>query len=175
MDRKIVALIIVTCLAFSVSFVYASQVKTVQVGALQEQMIAFNLGNGDKFSGSLSITGGGGNDIDFSVTDPQGTTIVGLGRVSQGRSFEFTAQQSGAYTLHFDNDFSIFSSKTITLSYDITRPILGGLGGGVADNSLMLIIGAIAIIAVVVVLVVVLTKRKSTPNNYQQPYPPPPT
>lgn len=59
----------------------------------------------DKFTSSLSISSGTSNDIDLWITDPLGNTIVNLGRISQGTTFEFTAQKSGVYTFHFDNSF----------------------------------------------------------------------
>jgi hypothetical protein len=108
------------------SLVSAANVKTVSVNALSWATVTYNLNNGQKFSGSLSITGGG-NDVDFWVTDPEGTTILGPGRVTQGRSFEFTAQKNGAYILHFDNSFSWFTAKTVTLTYDIGTPTIFGL------------------------------------------------
>lgn len=104
----------------------AAYVHTVHVDALSWATVTHNLNNGQRFSGSLSITGGG-NDIDFWVTDPEGTTILGLGRVAQGRSFEFTAQKNGAYILHFDNSFSWFTAKTVTLTYEIGSPAVFGL------------------------------------------------
>jgi hypothetical protein len=152
-----------------VSVAHATQTETVQVAAGYVQSLIFNLDDGDKFSGSLSVSGGSGNDVDFSVTNPQGNTIVNLGRVSQGTTFEFTAQGSGAYTLKFGNDFSIFSSKTVTLSYDVQEEIIPS----VTTDSLMWII---LIVAVIVVLALIgfgiyasLRRSRNKPPN-----PPPP-
>lgn len=169
MKRILVSIVVILLLGFAFSVVSASQVTSVQVSPGQEQMLTYNLQSGDKFTGSLSISGGSGNDIDFKVTDPQGTTVVGLGRVSQGRSFEFTAQESGAYTLHFDNSFSLISSKAVTISYDISKPILGG---GFDSNSLVIIIGVIIIVIVIVVLAVGLSRRKNTQRTNLPPPPP---
>jgi len=152
-------------LVFVTTFVKASQVEVVQVDPLTQKMLTFNLNDGQKFTGSLAVSGGSGNDIDFWITDPQGTTILNLGRVSQGKTFEFTAQGSGAYTFHFSNTFSLFSSKTVNLSYDIGNPILGGI-----DFGLLLIIIAVIILAIaLVVLAIVLSHRKSTSKTDQPP------
>lgn len=168
MKRKLFQALGITAFLFFVfvaTFAKASQVEVVQVDPLTQKMLTFNLNDGQKFTGSLAVSGGSGNDIDFWITDPQGTTILNLGRVSQGKTFEFTAQVSGAYTFHFSNTFSLFSSKTVNLSYDISNPILGGI-----DFSLLLIIIAVIILAIaLVVLAIMLSHRKSTSKTDQLP------
>ncbi|KPV64702.1 MAG: emp24/gp25L/p24 family/GOLD [Candidatus Bathyarchaeota archaeon BA2] len=76
-----------------------------------------------KFRGSITVSGGG-NDIDFYITDPNGNTILRYDRATQ-TSFSFTASTTGTYTMHFDNSFSIISSKSVTLSYSISKAIFG--------------------------------------------------
>jgi hypothetical protein len=181
--KKIILFVLTFTLLFlSISAVQASQVESSQVEAGQTIMWTFNLANGDKFSGSLSISGGSGDDINFKVTDPQGTVIVGLGRVSQGRSFEFTAQQAGAYTFNLDNSFSIFSSKMVSLSYDVTpaptptpTPFFN-LGGGDNGGISLVTAGVIAAVIVVVLIIVVAVvfSRKKAHSHSGQPLPPPP-
>jgi len=146
-------LIIVLFLAIMILCVSASEVETLQIDPLTKRMLIFNLAEGDKFSGSLSISGGANNDIDFWITDPYGNTIVNLGRISQGTTFEFTTQKSGAYTFHFDNSFSLISSKTVSLSYDIqfASPI---------NPFLLTTIALIIIVVVLIILVVSLYRRK---------------
>ena len=164
---KLVLLAATLFLTITFSIVNASQVEIVQISPLTQKTLTFNLDNEDKFTGSLSISGGGGNDIDFWVTNPQGTTILNQGRVSQGTTFEFTAQMSGAYTLHFGNTFSLFSSKTVNLSYDVSTPTLGGTGFGF----LLIIIGIVIIVVVIAGLAVGLSWRKST-SKINVPPPP---
>ncbi len=165
MKKGMTAVLIILALIIPIAVVNASQVKTTQVSAGSSNMLTFNLDKDDKFEGSLSISGGSGNDIDFSVTDPQGSTILGFGRVSQGRSFEFTAQKSGAYTLHLGNTFSVFSSKTVTITYDITPSMLNT---EIGNGAFLVILGAaiIVIVVVVVILGIVLSKRKTTPQGF---------
>lgn len=166
-----ITLILLSLVVFSVK---ASSVETVQVGALSEEMVTFNLSGGQKFTGSLSISGGS-NDIDFWVTDPQGTKILDFGRVTQGKTFDFTAQASGAYTLHFGNTFSWFTGKTVYLTYDVGLPTVNGI-----DLGLLLIIGGVVVILLLVVLgLAVMRYRKKnlsktnqsppTPSNPPQP------
>lgn len=109
--------ILLSAVAFSSA--KASEVKTIQVSPGYDQIITFNLSARQKFTGSLAISGGSGNDIDFWVADPQGKIILDLGRVSQGKSFEFNTQASGTYTFHFSNTFSSISSKIVSLTYDV--------------------------------------------------------
>ncbi|MCW4005856.1 MAG: emp24/gp25L/p24 family protein [Candidatus Bathyarchaeota archaeon] len=121
MSSKKLALAVTMVLAFSVLVcpcAFAEETESVTVDPLSEQVLVFNLDEGVKFSGSLAISGGN-NDIDFWVTNPEGQTILDLGRVSDGKSFNFTADKSGAFSFHFNNDFSVLSSKVVTLSYNI--------------------------------------------------------
>ncbi|MGI0011238.1 MAG: emp24/gp25L/p24 family protein [Nitrosopumilaceae archaeon] len=105
---------------------YSKEVETVSVPAGSMQSITFNLSNGAKFKGSLAVSGGSGNDINFWVSNPTGDHIVSKRGVTVGGNFQFTADEEGAYTLFFDNSFSIFSSKIVTVTYDIENPVLGG-------------------------------------------------
>lgn len=57
-------------------------------------------------------------DFNFSVLDPLGNVVTRAGRViaDQGR---VRADKFGRYTLLFDNGFSIFASKTVTIEYRV--------------------------------------------------------
>jgi len=145
MEKRQLVLGMATVLLLTViiSCANATEVETVTVEPLTKRMLIFDLDKEYKFSGSLSISGGTNNDIDFWVTNPSGNTIVNLGRISQGTTFEITAQESGAYTFHFDNTFSLFSSKTVTLSYDISRPSPLGIAVFTILGLLLLGIGII--------------------------------
>lgn len=155
-------------LVVSFSFANASQVESVTVNPMQQQMLTFNLSSAQRFTGSLSISGGSGNDVNFWVTDPQGTTILNQGRVSQGTTFEFTAESSGAYTLHFDNSFSLLSSKVVVLTYDVSLPTVGGIDLGL----LLTIIGVIVILLFVIVALAVALNRRKKASKTNQPPPP---
>ncbi len=103
---------------------YSAEVRTINVDAGVAQTLTFNLESGTKFKGSLSIAGGAGKDINFMVKDPSGNQIISERRIAEGGNFEFTATSNGAYTLYFDNSFSLFSSKQVNLSFDIEKPII---------------------------------------------------
>ena len=161
-----ITLILLSVVVFSVK---ASNVEVVQVDPLTEKMIIFNLNSGQKFTGSLAISGGS-NDIDFWVTDPQGTKVLDLGRVTNGKTFDFTAQSSGAYTCHFGNTFSWFTSKTVNLTYNVGLPTIGGVDFGV----LLIIIGVVAILLFLLVVLglAVMRYRKKSLSKTNQPPPP---
>jgi hypothetical protein len=131
--------------------------ETFTVPAWQEVVRTAGLSEGDKVSGSITVSGGGGNDINFYVTDPNGNTILRYDRATQ-TSFSFTATTTGTYTMHFDNSFSIFSSKSVTLDYTVTEAILG-----LAPEFFYLLV---IIIGVVIVAIVALAlKKRKTPTK----------
>jgi ribosomal protein L40E len=143
---------------------FASQVETSNVSPMSETTLTFNLQGGQTFSGSLSITGGSSNDINFHVTNPQGATIVNSGRVSGGTSFSFTAESAGAYTLHFDNSFSLFSSKIVVTTYDVSLSKVGGV-----DLTLILVLVGVVIIALIAIFsLVAISNRK---KNFSPSHP----
>jgi hypothetical protein len=152
---------IVLSLIILSSLANAANVRTVQVNALSWVTLTYNLNSGQTFSGSLSITGGG-NDIDFWVTDPEGTIILGLGRITQGRSFEFTAQKNGAYILHFDNSFSWFTAKTVTLTYNIGTSTIFGFDP-------LVLIAIVAIIALIILGAVVHNQQRKKRTTQTPP------
>ena len=104
---------------FSGALASAAQTETLSVDVLSSRLLVFSLTEGAKLRGSLSISGGSENDIDFYVTDFHGSRVADLGRVSGEAAFEFQASEPGNYILHFDNSFSWFSPKAVTLSYDV--------------------------------------------------------
>lgn len=98
--------------------------ETFTVPPFQAVVRTLGLSEGDKVSGFVAVSGGIDDDIDLCVTDPNGNTILRFDRATH-KSFSFTASTTGTYTLHFDNSFSIISSKSVTLSYTISKPTFG--------------------------------------------------
>jgi ribosomal protein L40E len=117
---------------------FASQVETSNVSPMSETTLTFNLQGGQTFSGSLSITG--------------------------GTSFSFTAESAGAYTLHFDNSFSLFSSKIVVTTYDVSLSKVGGV-----DLTLILVLVGVVIIALIAIFsLVAISNRK---KNFSPSHP----
>ena len=61
------------------------------------------------------------NDLNFGISDPLGNFVATELRVESGDG-RIVANDSGRYTLVFDNSFSIFTSKDVTLDYAILPP-----------------------------------------------------
>lgn len=150
----ILGIAVILVLTHVVSYVGATQVETIQIRPLALELFIFSLDEEERVMGSLFISGGSDNDIDFWITNPQGTTIVNLGRVSQGATFEFTAQQSGAYTFHFDNQVSWASSKTVILAFNVEKPLLKN------PNVRIFLLGAFIIGIAINALFVVRTRKE---------------
>jgi len=112
-------LILVLALTLA-SLSYAAQVEAVNVPAGSVSTLTVNLQSGDVVSGSISITGGSGDDIDFSIKDPSGNEVFTKRRVAKGGTFSFTATQAGAYSMVFDNSMSLVSTKLVQVSYNYT-------------------------------------------------------
>ena len=62
-------------------------------------------------------------DIGFRVFGPAGGLLAESERVPRGEG-TFVASNAGRYTLEFDNSYSIFTPKTVTIWYQITPPSL---------------------------------------------------
>jgi hypothetical protein len=90
--------------------------SSFSVGPFNSHSISVSLPHNGKISGSFSVTGGSGNDIDFRIEGL--TTYYSESRVTS-LAFSFEAPYSGSFDLVFDNSFSWLSSKTVSLS-DVT-------------------------------------------------------
>jgi len=78
--------------------------------------------SGDVVHIEFSVSGGN-NDIDFSIIGPGGGYIYGPLRVYNSLSYEFKAMESGDYNFIFDNSFSLFTTKRVSINaYVKTRP-----------------------------------------------------
>ena len=154
--KLFVPLIFVILLVAMIGCVRAGT-TTFTVPPLQEFVSTAGLSEGDKVSGSITVSGGTDNDIDFYVTDSNGNTILRYNRVTQ-TSFSFTASTTGTYTMHFDNSFSIFSSKSVTLGYTVSKAILG-----LAPELFFLLVIIIVIIIVAVVAFALKGRKPATP------------
>ena len=158
--NKRICLVFLCVLLLATGAVYAAQVETITVDPFGgEETLTFNLNNGQKFSGSISVSGGIADSIIFSVKAPNGTKIIDLSSVSEGTEFDFTADQDGAYTLVFENPLAL-SPKTVNLTYDIETLTIAGL-----DGTQLLIAAFLVIIVIVVGIIIILNKgkQKNTP------------
>jgi hypothetical protein len=106
---------------------------------------SLNLREEDRVSGSISVIGGSGNDIDFYVVSPDDIVVLRIERLTH-KDFSFEAEKGGTYVLHFDNSFSVLVSKQVTLNYSIKHFIMGIP----QEQFLLLVVVAIILIAIIV-------------------------
>jgi len=153
-----ILLVVLLVVSFSLTCetAYAPGTETMRIDPMTRRILVFNLKKDDRFRGSLSISGGVGNDINFWVTDPAGATVLNLGKVSRGREFGFQVSRSGGYTLHLDNSFSLFHAKVVTLTYDVDRAIMPE-----SSTVALLIIGLVlAVVSIITVAVIAVVKAR---------------
>lgn len=155
--NKQVCLVFLSVLLLTTSVVYAAQIETITVEPFDEETLTLNLNNGQRFSGSLSVSGGLADNIIFAVKAPNGTEIMNLGSVSEGTEFEFMADQDGAYTLVFTNAGLV--SRTVNLTYDIETLTIAGLDGT------QILIAAFFVITVIVLGIIIILKKGKTKRS----------
>lgn len=137
-----------------------SRIIRLTVEPRSERPVAIDLDQGDIFTVYFNISGGEDDDINFWVADPADNTFLDLGRVKRERQASFQADLPGAYTLHFDNSFSVRNSKIATLTYCIERPMMPCIQPNLPDPFLIALgINVLLLIAVVVLAVALATSR----------------
>jgi hypothetical protein len=94
----------------------------IAVGAGEVYDFPIQMTTNKKVEGSFTIEGGN-NDIRFSVADPYGNVIVPSAVVYRQRDFAFIAATSGVYKLRFDNSYSSFTSKLLSLKYSVASKV----------------------------------------------------
>ena len=156
MMKKYFPIFLLIILLLNVEIITAEEMELISVTAGGRSTFTVNLQVGQKCWGTISIDGENENDIDFYVQNPEGVMILDLGRVSQGDSFDFTAQENGAYILNFENDFSLIGSKVVTLTYKLSLTPIAGI-----DPVLFLTV----IFVVVILIVLLLIYRRSKIHN----------
>jgi hypothetical protein len=148
--RLFVCFILATLLVAMIGYAKAGT-ETFTVPPWQEVVRTVGLSKGDKVSGGITVSGETGYDINFYVSDPNGNIILWFDRAKQ-TSFSFTASTTGTHTMHFDNsprEYSVFSSKSVTLSYTISRALFGLAPE--LFSILLLIIATVIVIGAIVV------------------------
>ena len=153
-------ILMVPFMVFSAS---ASTVSTFTV--YESSQIQFAIPTGTTFNGSISVT----STVRFWINAPDGTQIVNLGLIDSTATFGFVAQESGNYTMNFENDLPNANPSQVTFSY-ITNPELPQSGNS-TTIPLTYWIAIILIVVVGVVLIVVLKyrkDRKQVPNDYSE-------
>lgn len=115
---------------------------------------------GTQFNGSILTTG----PVRFFISAPNATVFVNLGLIDKTTTFSFTAQQTGNYTLNFENDLP--NLIQVTFSY-VTKP---DISGGSNSGGISLIYLPIFIIIVVFgsILIIFVARRKNSKSNSEE-------
>lgn len=91
----------------------------LRVPAGSTSTVQVTLARGALLEGSFTVD----RDVNFAVLAPGGTAAYNPGRVSGKHSFAVVAAVAGAYTISFDNRFSLLTAKQIDLQYRVlTEP-----------------------------------------------------
>lgn len=152
--RKIISFVIL-CLVLFGSLAISVQGKEIfTVPNLSQINRNVNLSSGDSVTGSISVSGGLGNGINFFVVDPNGNTIVNYDRTTS-TSFSFSASTAGNYKMTFDNSFSLLSSKSVTLDYSVHS-------ANILSQNTILIIVSLVVVLILMFVGVAVSKRTRT-------------
>ena len=153
----VAALLIVSLTVVSAS---ATTVSPFTLSSSAGQL-QYDLPAGTVFNGSISTTG----TVRFWVSSPNGAQIVNLGLIDEYASFGFVAQQSGNYTLNFEN--SLPDSVQVIFSY-ATDPDISGNNGAAQTGPNYTLILVLAVVAVVgSILIFFFIRRKNKKLNSQ--------
>jgi len=111
-----------------------------------------------KSGGLIYVKGGSGNDINLRVIDPQGKTVLDLGRISNEKEFYITPYETGNYTIILDNEFSVFSSKEVKV-FSYTYPENGFEFVGFSINFLAIILIIVSFVVICLIVGLLLYRR----------------
>jgi hypothetical protein len=119
--------------------------------------IQFNLPAGTVFNGSVSTTG----TVRVWVNGPNGAQTANLGLVDESATFGFVAQQSGNYTVNFENDLQ--APVEVTFSYQTNPEIIDSSPQQLPLDLLAIPIVIAAVGSVVIFIVIRRKSRKTRP------------
>ena len=100
-----------------------AETKQFTVNPESEVTIPLNLQEDDRVAIGFTVVGQSVNALNFSITDPNGNTVIHYNKVGQ-KSLSLHATTPGIYILHFDNSDSP-EEKMVTLNYDVQHYIFG--------------------------------------------------
>lgn len=142
----------------------ATTIPTFTLASSASQL-QYVIPQGTIFNGSIATTGA----VRFFINDPNGTVFLNLGIIDKTTTFSFVAQQTGNYTLNFENDLT--DSVQVSFSY-VTNPELPGSGssGGISFIYLPIFI-IIAVVGSILIFFIVHRKTKKIYAIYDSEHP----
>lgn len=115
-----------------------------------------------KSGGLIYVKGGSGNDINLRVIDPQGKTVLDLGRISSQKEFYITPYETGNYTIVLDNEFSMFSSKEVNVfSYTYPENAFELVGFSINILAIILVIVSVVVTCLIICLLLFRSHQKT--------------
>lgn len=92
--------------------------ETIPAGA--KLFFGIDLNEGDTLKIVFKVIEGGNKDIDFYILNSEGSYVEGFEKLRyiQG-TFYLVAPYDDTFEVYFDNSFSLISSKTVEISFDI--------------------------------------------------------
>jgi hypothetical protein len=114
------AILLVLSAFILVSGFVSAYTETMKLSAGETLARDVQLNADDVISGRVTIVG---TAINFSVTDPENTVTLSY-TLNNPVDFKFTAERSGNYQFHFDNQYST-EVKYVTFNYNVQRYIFG--------------------------------------------------
>ena len=150
------ALLIMSLTALS-AFATTVPAFTLSSSSAQSQIM---LPSGTTFNGSISTTG----TVRFWVSAPNGAQIVNLGLIDKTTTFSFVAQQTGNYTLNFENDMP--NSIQVDFSYTTNPDISGSNNSTGTPLSYLPIPIIIAVFGSILIIFFVRRKSKNQSAGY---------
>ncbi|MFC2006793.1 emp24/gp25L/p24 family protein [Chloroflexota bacterium] len=116
--QAIILFMVLAVSSMSVACTEKYQELNFTVKPLSEETLPVELKVGETLEGCVQVTAGGELDIGFWVIDPYGYIVYWVRDRIEGRhDFKFKAAQDGYHILHFDNSFSLLTSKTVIVKY----------------------------------------------------------
>jgi hypothetical protein len=116
----LLALILIVGLLGSVSLMACggpkiiTETKQYSIEPGEKRVTSIVLKKGDRLDFTVTVES---NDIGVQVDNPSGEAVVPFTRVESG-DFAVTAKESGTYMVTFDNSYSLFTSKNITVDLE---------------------------------------------------------
>jgi len=139
---------------------FATTVPAFTLSQSYTQLV-YLIPQGTTFNGTIVTTGA----VRFFVSSPTEAEIVNLGIVDKTTTFNFVAQQSGNYTLNFENDMP--NPVQVSFSY-VTNPAIPSgnnpSGTGISLTYLLTII-LIAVLGILIILLILHLKKPAVGSN----------
>lgn len=151
-----VSLTVLLLTSFLSLSVFCVSVQTFTLPSFSATYLQYVIPEGTTFNGSISTTG----SVRFFASDPNGSEIVNLGIIDKNASFGFLAQQTGKYTLNFENELPN-SDVQVTFSF-VTNPAIQSTNNSSGIPFVYVLTTIEIIVALAVLLIIFFMRRRQS-------------